>query len=648
MCGIVGFLDEKISLDKRRELLQMMSHALEHRGPDDAGVWMEPESGVGLAHRRLSIVDLSHEGHQPMFSTSKRFCIVFNGEIYNFLALREELEKLGRCFHSHSDTEVLLEAIDQWGLEKTVQKLNGMFAFALWDRETKCLHLVRDRMGEKPLYYGWAGKVFLFGSELKALRLHPAFKAEMDPTALGYYLQYSYVPSPWSIYRDIYKLPPASILTIPSKFLEKPKPIEYWSAEEVAQKGIQDPFCGSFNEATAQLEFLLKDATKLRMIADVPLGALLSGGVDSSCIVALMQSLSDRPIKTFSIGFQEQGFNEARYAKAVAQHLKTEHMELYVTPDQARAVIPQLPTLYDEPFADSSQIPTFLISKLTRHYVTVGLSGDGGDELFGGYNRYFMGPAIWKKIAWLPRSLRKGIAGALKLPTPHQWNQLTNLFYPFLKQYGEKGSFADKFDKLSGILDSPDTDALYQKLVSTGPQSEEILRAGNDYSYFSDKSDRVAFPDFIRKMMFLDQVCYLPDDILTKVDRASMGVSLEVRIPLLDHRVVEFAWRVPLLMKIQNGENKRLLRQILYQYVPKSLIERPKMGFAVPIDSWLRGPLRDWAEALLDEKKLKQEGLFRSEVIRKKWTEHLSGKRNWQSFLWNVLMFESWFKKWMN
>ncbi|HEY9874069.1 MAG TPA: asparagine synthase (glutamine-hydrolyzing) [Candidatus Obscuribacterales bacterium] len=644
MCGIAGFLDLSCQLesDRLQATVVQMANTLIHRGPDDGGTWVDASSGIALGHRRLSIVDLSPQGHQPMLSANGRYAIVFNGEIYNFLELRQTLEHLGHRFRGHSDTEIMLASFSEWGLEQAVKRFNGMFAFALWDTQERVLHLGRDRLGEKPLYYGWVGQTFLFGSELKALKAHPHFKCEINPDALTLYLRHNCIPAPYSIYQGIYKLPPGCILTVGST-ASVCEPVSYWSVKEAAEFGIAQPFIGSETEAIAELDALLRDAVRLQMIADVPLGAFLSGGIDSSTIVALMQAQSSQPVKTFTIGFYENSYNEAKNASSVAHHLGTEHTELYVTPEEAIAVIPKLPTLYDEPFADSSQIPTFLVSQLARKHVTVSLSGDGGDELFAGYNRHFWGRSIWQKIGWMPQGLRQAAASTITSLSPQAWNRgfasVDALLPPKLRQRLP----GEKLHKLAEILavDSPET--MYRGLTSHWKDPESlVLGASEPSTTLTNPKAWADLPDFTQRMMYLDTITYLPDDILAKIDRASMGVSLESRIPFLDRRVVEFSWKIPLSMKIRNGQGKWLLRQVLYNYVPKELIERPKMGFGIPIDNWLRGSLRDWAEALLDENRLRQEGFFNPQPIRQKWTEHLSGDRNWQHYLWDILMFQAW------
>lgn len=646
MCGIVGLIAAQAAMDLQEQVRQM-ADTLVHRGPDDAGVWVDETVGVALAHRRLAILDLSPAGHQPMVSACGRYVLVFNGEIYNHLELRRELERRSTAlsWRGHSDTETLLAAIVYWGVTGALDRFVGMFAFALWDRKEHMLYLARDRLGEKPLYYGWQNGVFLFGSELKALKTHPACCAEVDRQALTLLLRHNYIPAPYSIYQGIYKLPPGTWLAVrPDQ--QKSMPVAYWSAREVAERGQQQRFDGSEREAVEALEQLLKQAIAGQMIADVPLGVFLSGGVDSSTVVALMQVQSSRPVKTFTIGFHEAGYNEAEQATAVARHLGTEHTELYVTPEQAQAVIPRLPTLYDEPFADSSQIPTFLVSQLARRHVTVSLSGDGGDELFGGYNRYFWAVALWRKLGKLPRSLRVAIAGVLTTFQPSVWNKIFTGFTRWLPAGWRYANPGDKLHKLAEILAVQNAEEIYWGLVSHWKKPAQIVKGGQEPSTVLTNPERWAtLSNFEHRMMYLDLVSYLPDDILVKVDRAAMGISLESRVPLLDHRVVEFAWRLPLDMKIRHGQGKWLLRQVLYRHVPKKLIERPKMGFGVPIDSWLRGPLQKWAEELLNVDRLEREGFFKPQLIQDKWLEHLSGKRNWSYHLWDVLMFQAWLEQ---
>lgn len=646
MCGFTGYLGQGswgVS-EEAHKALERMANAIITRGPDDFGIWQDEAAGIGLAHRRLSIVDLSAAGHQPMFSASGRYVIAFNGEIYNHLDIRAELErsKAATSWRGHSDTETLLAGFDAWGIQKTLERAIGMFAFSVWDKQTHTLTLARDRLGEKPLYYGWINGVFLFGSELKALRTHPVWKGEIDRGALSLYMRHNYIPAPYSIYKGISKLRPGCLITVSLKQRE-PGIVTYWSGAKVAVNGVANIFTGSAPQAVNDLEVLLKDAVRQQMMADVPLGAFLSGGVDSSTVVALMQAQSSRPVQTFTIGFNEEGYNEAVHAKAVARYLGTDHTELYVTAEQALAVIPRLPSLYDEPFSDSSQIPTFLVSQLARKHVTVALSGDAGDELFCGYNRYQMTANLWRKLAAVPRPLRKLAAMALTTVAPQSWDRLAAHLATVVPATARFSNVGDKLHKGADVLSCQSADALYLGLVSHWHDPASIVIGGHEPpTLLSGDLPVLEGLDDVQRMMALDMLTYLPDDILTKVDRAAMGVSLETRVPFLDHRVAEFAWSLPQSMKLRDGQAKWALRQVLYRHVPKELIDRPKMGFGVPIDSWLRGPLREWAEALLDEGRLRQEGFFNPAPIREKWREHLSGQRNWQYHLWDILMFQAW------
>ena len=653
MCGIAGLIDQS-----RGELvptLEKMVTSIRYRGPDDSGIWTDRSIGVGLGHARLSILDLSPEGHQPMVSHSGQYVFSYNGEVYNFAELRSELEASGKKFRGHSDTEVMLAAFELWGVEKSLQRFVGMFAFALWDRESRVLYLGRDRLGIKPLYYGWVDHTFVFGSELKVFEQVPKFSRSVNRNLLAAFMRYAYVPEPWSIYEGIYKLPAGCLLSIGlgqtnacTSFSPEPdnlnvtwRPLRYWSAKSIIERGINHPFEGTAQDAVEQLDRCLREAIGLRMIADVPLGAFLSGGVDSSVVVALMQVQSVKPVKTFTIGFREEDYNEAVYAAAVAKHLGTEHTELYVTPTEAMAVIPRLPEMYDEPFGDPSQIPTCLVSQLARRHVTVALSGDGGDELFAGYNRYFWGRRLWKQASRVPRCFRRSVAKGIQAISPEVFDQVSQRLKTFVPGLP---SFGDKLHKLAGTLAMKDPEEMYLGLVSQWRDPFQIVKGAQELlTTLTDRQRWATVNEFTLQMMALDLVTYLPDDLLTKVDRASMAVSLEARVPLIDHRVVEFAWRIPLSMKIQHeGEGKWLLRRVLDKYVPRVLIDRPKMGFSVPIDHWLRGPLRDWAEDLLDEQRLRREGFFHPAPIRQKWVEHLSGRRNWQYAIWNVLMFQAW------
>ena len=651
MCGFGGFLvqSNQYSTKELKNRIQHMLDKLEHRGPNDSGSWQDVDAGVAFGHRRLSIVDLSSAGHQPMFSESGRYVIVYNGEIYNFRALQMELEQAGIApiWKGHSDTEVILAAIEAWGLEQAVSCFIGMFAFALWDRQKRMLHLVRDRLGIKPLYYGRSNGTFLFGSELKALKANPDFKAEIDRDALALFFRYNCIPAPYTIYKGFQKLEPGTILTLQNTDQEV-QISQYWDAWEVAEQGNRNSFQGSYDEAAEELDRLLRNAVNLRMSADVPLGAFLSGGIDSSTVVALMQEQSSRPVNTFSIGFHEKGYNEAPYAKAIASHLGTNHNELYVTSKQALGVVPKLPQFYDEPFSDSSQIPTLLVSELTRKYVTVSLSGDGGDEIFSGYNRYLWSDRIWKIMKRFPNfALQLGAKG-LRILSEKQWNGLYGMVNPFVPKRYLMQTPGRNAHHLAEMLGMQSSHELYTSHVSHWHCPEKLVFGAKEPLNRLTQLKQPNVSSFTEWMMAQDIVTYLPDDILTKLDRASMSVSLEARVPLLDHRVVEFAWRLPLDWKSKDGIGKRILRKVLYRYVPKNLIERPKMGFGVPIDSWLRGPLLDWAEALLDGNRIEQEGYLNSGPIRKKWREHLSGRTNWQNLLWDVLMFQAWLEEQSN
>lgn len=661
MCGIAGFLNFKSSPDQSHDLLAecatRMADAMVHRGPDDRGTWVDPSVGIGLGFRRLAIVDLSPAGHQPMVSSSGRYVIVFNGEIYNHLELRHELITVAEQhssslssssieFRGHSDTEVLLAGIEGWGLEATLRKAVGMFAIALWDRRERVLSLARDRMGEKPLYYGLAGPTLIFGSELKALRAHPSFDATINRDVLRLYTRFGYVPGQHSIYHGIQKLLPGRTFSIQAATKRPehlPAPKVYWSVRESAISGQANPLKLDPAEAVNELERLLLNSISGQMIADVPVGAFLSGGIDSSTVVALMQSLSSRPIQTFSIGFHESEFNEAVYAQRVAQHLGTDHTELYVTAAQAQAVIPQLPEVYDEPFADSSQIPTYLVSQLAKAHVTVSLSGDGGDELFGGYTRYFAAERIWRYASLIPAPVRKHISRAITNQSATAIDRMFFFLSPILKKYGSPARTGTKLRRVADVLKCTDFQQLYRSMVSLWKNPQKVVLDSEDtYSVLNDCLSLSGLTEMGRQMRFLDQLTYLPDDILVKVDRAAMAVSLESRVPLLDHRVVDFAWRLPNSLLRNCGKSKWILRQVLYKYVPKALVDRPKMGFGVPIGSWLRGSLRDWAEDLLDERKLINDGFLNAQEIRRRWKEHIQGIHDWQHQLWTILMFQAW------
>lgn len=626
MCGFSGyFTNKKFSTDES-SLLEAMGRSIINRGPDGGGYWFDSAAGIGLSHRRLAIVDLTAAGHQPMHSSSGRFVIAFNGEIYNHGELRALLEESGLSptWNGHSDTETLLECFEHWGIEKTLQATVGMFAIALWDIRQNELVLARDRLGEKPLYWGWQNDVLLFGSELKALKVHPAFCADIDRDALALYLRHNYVPAPYSIYQGIEKLKPGHYVKIAvDQRRSDVKALPFWSFNRAVEAGLASPLQSDANAVVDTLEAQLSESIGMQMLADVPLGAFLSGGVDSSLVVGLMQKQSPRPVKTFTIGFSEAGFNEAEHALAVSRHLGTEHTEIYVQSKDALDVIPDLPNIYCEPFADSSQIPTFLVSRLARQQVTVTLSGDAGDELFGGYNPYQFAPRIWGKISQVPLPLRRFASATLKaLPI--------------------KG----KVEKLVDILDTPSREDFYRQLVSHWKTpSSVVIGAKEPITVLDTSSAWPATQRYEEWMMAMDAQTYMADDILVKVDRAAMASSLETRVPMLDHRVVELAWRIPLDMKIRGGVGKWVLREVLYRHVPRELIERPKKGFSIPIATWLRGPLRDWSESLLDEGRLRREGFFHPAPIRRAWEQHLSGRADHSSKLWGVLMFQAWLEE---
>ncbi|MGE3992257.1 asparagine synthase (glutamine-hydrolyzing) [Pseudorhodoplanes sp.] len=646
MCGIAGIWrpDGWPGLEGE---IAAMSGALRHRGPDGGGHWTDAAAGLALGHRRLAIVELSDLGAQPMRSACGRFVITYNGEIYNHTELRCELEASGKApaWRGASDTETLLECCAAWGVAETLRRAVGMFAFALWDRRARQLTLGRDRFGEKPLYYGWTGKgeraAFAFASELKALRALPDFANGIDRDSVGLFLRFKSVPSSFSIHEDVRKLDPGAILVVEAgaRLSRGVRPEPYWMFAEAALSGLADPVT-SEGEALALLEQALEKAVGRQLMSDVPLGAFLSGGVDSSTIAAVMQKLSPRPIKTFTIGFDELGFDEAPHAAAVARHLGTDHHEVRVTARQALDIIPALPSIYDEPFADPSQIPTILVSRIARQAVTVALSGDAGDEMFGGYNRYFWGPSLWRWASRLPYPGRVGLGRVARMLPPQSWDALGRL--PGLRgrvtRLGDKvHKLADRLDEVRGI------DDLYRSIVMDWTAARvPVIGTATRATRLDDAHwlDRVVEPE--HRMMMLDAVTYMTDDILVKVDRAAMSASLETRVPLLDHQLVEMAWRLPLRMKIRDGQGKWALRQILYRHVPRELIERPKAGFAIPVGQWLRGPLRDWAEELLSAGRLRDEGFLKPETVAELWAQHLSGRRDWSDRLWSVLMFQGW------
>jgi asparagine synthase (glutamine-hydrolysing) len=617
-----------------------MDVSLAHRGPDDRGIWIDADAGVALVHRRLSIVDLSPAGHQPMHSGDGRFVIVYNGEVYSHLPIRAEIEATGHQFRGHSDTEVILESFARHGIRATADRLIGMFAIAIWDRQKRSLTLIRDRLGIKPVYWAKIGGLFVFGSELKALRQHPGWSPRIKPEAVASFMRHNYIPAPHTIYQGVYKLEPGTVLTL--DFDCEPQFETFWDARKVALDGTRNPLVGDDASLIVQLEGLLVDAVGKRMMADVPLGAFLSGGIDSSTVVALMKAANVGPVRTFSIGFEQAAFNEAPHAAAIAKHLGTDHTELTVTSQEALEVIPKLAEIFDEPFADSSQIPTYLVSAMTRKHVTVALSGDGGDELFSGYNRYQLTRRSWSMLSLAPAFARRAVAAGLTSLSAERWNRI----FESLPKHCYPQLPGDKIHKFARVLGLDNPDELYRRLVSHWEPGDITPGVAETHGILWDESAPADFPNLLDRMQFLDTVTYLPDDILTKVDRASMAVALEARVPLLDHRIVEMAWRLPHSVKIRRGVSKWLLRQVLYRHVPKNLVERPKMGFAVPLGEWLRGPLRQWAGNLLSEKRLGETDFFDVAIVRRHWDQHLSGEHNWQYLLWDVLMFEAWRERW--
>jgi asparagine synthase (glutamine-hydrolysing) len=645
MCGIAGMIDwrAETSEDALISIGRAMNDALFHRGPDSGDVWVDASSGIVLGQRRLAIIDLSPGGAQPMHSADGRYVINFNGEIYNYAEIRAELQAAGRGLSTQSDTEVLLEACALWGVEAAVRRTIGMFAIMLWDRATGTITLARDRLGVKPLYYAADAHRLIFASQLKAFRAVPGWAPTLDRDAIAGYLRHAYIGQPRSIYQEASKLAPGHIMVW--RRGEAPRSICYWDIRDVAAAGQELAARAPMAEAEAieHLDVLLRDAVRLRLIADVPVGAFLSGGIDSSTVAALMQAVGTSAAKTFSIGFREQGYDEAGHAAAVARHLHTDHTEFYVEPHHALDVIPQLPEWFDEPFADVSQIPSYLVSKLTRSHVTVALSGDGGDEVFAGYNRHLWGDRLAHGLATIPGFARQGAASLMRLMPPATLNHLAAR----LPRSWLPSQPGDKLEKLAGLIGEDSTSALYRRMISQWQNPDDIVVGGAEaHGLAWDSGIAAQFLDFVARMQVIDTATYLPDDILTKVDRATMAVGLEGRVPLLDHRVVEFAWSLPKSMKLRDGQGKWVLRQVLDRYVPRALIDRPKMGFGVPIDAWLRGPLREWAEGLLDAKRLADEGLLKPAPIRRAWAEHLSGAKNWQYPLWTVLMLQAWSARW--
>lgn len=636
MCGFTGFVSfDSQSSESLESIILTMNSKLSHRGPDSDGYWTLPSKGIALGHRRLAIQDLSPAGHQPMADFTGRYIIVFNGEIYNHLEIRKEFK--GRQWMGHSDTETVLACVETWGFEETLKRLTGMFAIALWDSKLNKLFLARDRLGEKPLYYGIHEKTFIFGSELKALKAHPKFDSVIDRNSLCLYLRHNCIPAPYSIYKNTFKLLPGSFLIVNSNL----EVVEntYWDAQKVVNDSIKSKFDGTPDEAVSELEKVLTASVNRQVISDVPLGAFLSGGVDSTSVVALMQANTAKPVKTFTIGVDNTAYNEAQHAKLVAEHLGTDHTELYVTPDDSRNVIPDLHRIYDEPFADPSQIPTFLVSKLAKQHVTVSLSGDGGDELFAGYNRHQLASTMWPKVTRLPVGVRQLSAKAIMNFSPKQLDSLNSILPKSLKMR----LLGDKLHKAAYVLNAKNESELYLGLVSQWKQPEDIVINGFEpRTFVTSNALNSRDLSITENMMALDMLTYMTDDVLTKVDRAAMAVSLETRVPMLDHSVVEFAWQLPIEIKLKDGITKWPLREVLYKYVPKSLIERPKMGFGIPLDVWLRGPLKDWASELLCPFRLRKEGYFNEPLVTKVWHEHLTGKFTHTQQLWGILMFQSW------
>jgi asparagine synthase (glutamine-hydrolysing) len=647
MCGLTGFY-APTTTESLHNTARHMADALTHRGPDDAGVWTDESCGLALAHRRLSVLELSSAGHQPMQSSNQRYVIAFNGEIYNHLSLRQQLDAEERSpqWRGHSDTETLLACVSAWGLLKTLTSAVGMFAFALWDRSTRQLFLARDRLGEKPLYWGWQNDVLLFGSELKALRRHPAFQSGVNRQALASFMRHGYISAPHSIHQGMNKLPAGHWLTLNLANPDQARaatPVAYWSIAQTVESGLRHPLEGTPTDAVDALEQQLSQSVRDQMLSDVPIGAFLSGGIDSSVIAALMQAHSARPVRTFTIGFDDERYNEAPHAASIARHLGTDHTDMVVRPEDALALIPSLPHIYDEPFADSSQIPTLLVSKLARAHVTVALSGDGGDELFGGYNTFRFAPGLWRRMQGIPKPLRGLAAMVLKGVSPTHWDAALNGLRRASAGRLAGGMNADKLHKLSTLLSSSDQRDFYRQLSSHWADPGMVVRDASEAS--TPLTAPGALPDsdcFEHDMMFASAAMYMPDDILVKVDRAAMAYSLEVRVPMLDHRVVELAWRMPLSWKIRDKEGKWPLRQLLYRHVPRTLMERPKKGFSVPLGDWLRGPLREWAQALLDPARLDREGYLKAESIQHAWRQHQAGHQDHSQRLWCVLSFQAW------
>ena len=649
MCAIAGFINFSSFFKNPEDVLHDMARALAHRGPDASGIWFHAPTRTGLAHTRLKIIDCTDAAAQPMRSRSGRFTLVYNGEIYNFQELREELRALGVEFRSESDTEVLLAAIETWGIQGAARRAVGMFAFAVHDAQERTLHLVRDRIGVKPLYYGWIGqgdtRLFAFASELKAIVCVPHFERVVDREALADYFQFLYVPAPRTIWKGVSKLAPAHIMCINVDTGESQTSM-YWNARAIAERGVNEPFVGNDAQAEEALFTRVQDAVDAHMISDVPIGAFLSGGIDSTLVTAVMQSLSPQPIRTFTVGFQETHMDERLHANIIAKHLKTDHTSIRVSSHELRDAIPLLAQIYDEPFADSSQLPTYLISLAARKNVTVTLSGDGGDEIFAGYNRHRIMDHIWPTIRKIPTPLRATAASMIRMFSTKQLDAAGKIVMPILPTVLRSSQFGDHLHKLASLAKCQEWSGAYVALVSAWNAPDKLVIDSRHEAAHIDAATQANMPDALRAMQWLDQTTYLVDDILTKVDRASMAASLETRVPLLDHRLVEFAWTLPAEMKVRNGQGKWILRQVLNRFVPAPLLDRPKMGFAIPLESWLRGPLQEWASDLLSERRVCEQGFLHADMVTQEWNKFFAGGGGHQHKVWALLMWMAWVDKW--
>ena len=649
MCAIAGFINFSSFFKNPEDVLHDMARALAHRGPDASGIWFHAPTRTGLAHTRLKIIDCTDAAAQPMRSRSGRFTLIYNGEIYNFQELREELRALGVEFRSESDTEVLLAAVETWGIQGAARRAVGMFAFAVHDAQKRTLHLVRDRIGVKPLYYGWIGqgdtRLFAFASELKAIVCVPHFERVVDREALADYFQFLYVPAPRTIWKGVSKLAPAHIMCINVDTGESQTSM-YWNARAIAERGVNEPFVGNDAQAEEALFTRVQDAVDAHMISDVPIGAFLSGGIDSTLVTAVMQSLSPQPIRTFTVGFQETHMDERLHANIIAKHLKTDHTSIRVSSHELRDAIPLLAQIYDEPFADSSQLPTYLISLAARKNVTVTLSGDGGDEIFAGYNRHRMMDHIWPTIRKIPTPLRATAASMIRMFSTKQLDAAGKIVMPILPNVLRSSQFGDHLHKLASLAKCQEWSGAYVALVSAWNAPDKLVIDSHHEAAHIDAATQANMPDALRAMQWLDQTTYLVDDILTKVDRASMAANLETRVPLLDHRLVEFAWTLPAEMKVRNGQGKWILRQVLNRFVPAPLLDRPKMGFAIPLESWLRGPLQEWASDLLSERRVREQGFLHADMVTQEWNKFFAGGGGHQHKVWALLMWMAWVDKW--